>query len=108
MLTDFTDIWFWWINQSKWWRIWEPLFIKNITNIYKYINIYNKYLTENKTKTYKKANKNKVNRMNSEAKRIAGKLKLDDIIQQLQETEAFISVNDHSFRFIKECSEKVV
>ena len=46
--------------------------------------------------------------MNSEAKKIAGKLKLDDIIQQLQETEAFISVYDHSFRFIKECSEKVV
>ena len=37
--------------------------------------------------------------MNSEAKKIAGKLKLDDIIQQLQETEAFISVNDHKERF---------
>ena len=57
---------------------------------------YNKYLTENITKTYKK-NKNKVNRINSEAKSI--KLKLDDRIQQLQETEAFISVKDHKEGF---------
>ena len=52
---------------------------------------YNKYLTKNITKTYKKPNKNKVNRINSEAKAIAEKLKLHDKIQQLQETEAFIS-----------------
>ena len=32
--------------------------------------------------------------MNSEAKSIAEKLKLDDRIQQLQEAEAFISVKD--------------
>ena len=70
------------------------------TNTYKMNkNAYNKYLTENITKTYKKANKNKVNRINSEAKRIAEKLKLDDRIQQLQETEAFISVKDHKEGF---------
>ena len=60
---------------------------------------YNKYLTKNITKTYKKPNKSKVNRINSEAKRIAEKLKLDDRIQQLQETEAFISVKDHKEGF---------
>ena len=38
--------------------------------------------------------KNKVNRINSEAKTIAEKLELDDKIQQLQETEAFILVKD--------------
>ena len=70
------------------------------TNTYKMNkNAYNKYLTENITKTYKKTNKNKVNRINSEAKRIAEKLKLDDRIQQLQETEAFISVKDHKEGF---------
>ena len=70
------------------------------TNTYKMNkNAYNRYLTENITKTYKKNNKNKVNRINSEAKRIAEKLKLDDRIQQLQETEAFISVKDHKEGF---------
>ena len=44
---------------------------------------YNKYLTDNINKTYKKT-KNKVNRINSEAKTIAQKLELDDKIQQLQ------------------------
>ena len=37
--------------------------------------------------------------MNSEAKCIAEKLKLDDRIQQLQETEAFISVKDYKKEF---------
>ena len=41
-------------------------------------DVYNKYLTENITKTYKKANKNKVYRINSEAKKIAEKLKFDN------------------------------
>ena len=70
------------------------------TNIYKMNkDLYNKYLIENITKTYKKANKHKVNRINSEAKEIAKKLKLDDRIQQLQETEAFILVKDHKEGF---------
>ena len=65
------------------------------TNTYKMNkSAYNKYLTKNITKTYKKPNKNKVNRINSEAKTIAEKLELDDRIQQLQETEAFILVKD--------------
>ena len=61
---------------------------------------YNKYLTENITKTYKKTKREKVNRINSEAKRIAEKLKLNDTIQQLQETEAFILVKDHKGEFL--------
>ena len=62
-------------------------------------DVCNKYLTENITKTFKKASKNKVYGINSEAKKIAEKLKLDDRIQQLQETEAFISVKDHKEGF---------
>ena len=62
-------------------------------------NASSKYLTENITKTYKKDNKSKVSRINSEAKRIAEKLKLDDRIQQLQEREAFILVKDHKEEF---------
>ena len=70
------------------------------TNIYKMNkDTYSKYLTENLTKIYKETNKNKINRINSEAKRIAQKLKLDDQIQQLQETETFISVKDHKEGF---------
>ena len=70
------------------------------TNTYKMNkSAYNKYLTKSITKTYKKPNKNKVNRINSEAKTIAEKLKLHDKIQQLQETEAFISVKDHKEGF---------
>ena len=71
--------------------------------------------TDNITKTYKKTNKNKVNRINSEAKKTAEKLNLDDRIQQLQETEAFISVKDHkkglpnspSFRLINASKSEV-
>ena len=41
------------------------------TSIYKMNkDVSNKYLTENITKTYKKANQNQVNRINSEAKRL--------------------------------------
>ena len=66
------------------------------TNIYKMNkNAYNKYITENITKTYKKTNKTKVNRINSESKKIAEKLKFYNRMQQHQETEAFISVKDH-------------
>ena len=60
----------------------------------------NKYLTEKLTKTYKKASKNGVNRINSEAKKIAKKLKLDDKIQKLQETETFIFMEDHEEVFL--------
>ena len=62
-------------------------------------NASSKYLTENITKTYKKDNINKVSRINSEAKNIAEKLKLDDRLHQLQETEAFIFVKDHKEEF---------
>ena len=60
---------------------------------------YNKYLIENITKPFKKTNKNKVNKINSEAKKIAEKQKLDDRIQQLQGTEAIILVRDYKEAF---------
>ena len=61
-------------------------------------DMYNKYLPENINKTYQSANKN-VGRINSESKTITEKLKLHDRIQQLQETEVFISVKYHKERF---------
>ena len=47
------------------------------SNIYKMDkDTYKKYLRENVTKTYKKSNRNKVNKIIIEAKKIATKLKL--------------------------------
>ena len=60
---------------------------------------YKKYLRENLTKTYKKSNRTKVNKINIEAKKIAAKLKIEYRVQQFHETEAFITVNDHKDGF---------
>ena len=56
---------------------------------------YNKYFTENITKTYKKSNMNKVNKLNLEAKKIAYKLSISDRVDRLQNNEAYITTKDH-------------
>ena len=56
---------------------------------------YNKYFTENITKTYKKSNMNKVNKLNLEAKKIADKLSISDRVDRLQNNEAYITTKDH-------------
>ena len=71
-------------------------------------NAYNKYVIEDITKTYLKNNKNKVNRVNSEAKKITLKLKLDDRIQQLQGTEVLISVKNHKEAFLNSPSSRLI
>ena len=48
----------------------------------------NKFLSKNITKTYKKSNRNNVNKLNLDAKKIPGKLSIIDRIDQLQENEA--------------------
>ena len=60
---------------------------------------YNKYLTENITKTYKKSNMNKVNKLNLEAKKIADKLSISDRVGRLQINEAYITIKDHKENF---------
>ena len=57
---------------------------------------YDKCPTENITKTYQKSNRNKVNKINIEAKKIATKLKIDDSVQQFHEAEPFITVKDRT------------
>ena len=47
---------------------------------------------ENVTKRYKKFNTNKSNSINSTAKQIASKLKIDDLVQKLDENEAHVTV----------------
>ena len=59
---------------------------------------YNKYLTENITKTYKKSDMNKVNKLNFEVKKIANKLSICDRVDRLQNDEAYIT-KDHKKNF---------
>ena len=60
---------------------------------------YNKFSSENITKTYKKSNRNKVNKLNLDAKKIADKSLISDRIDQLQKNEAYITVKDHKENF---------
>ena len=50
-------------------------------------------------KTYKKSKRNKVNNINYKAKNLCEKLSIDHRSQQMQETEAFITVKDHKEGF---------
>ena len=60
---------------------------------------YTKLLTENVTKTYKKSNKSKINNINFTAKKITENLSVDDRVQKMEETEAYITVKDHKDEF---------
>ena len=58
-------------------------------------NDYKRLLHENITKTYKKSTKRLENAINMEAKHIAENIKLDDCIESLAHTPAFITLKDH-------------
>ena len=60
---------------------------------------YNKFLSKNITKAYKKPNRNKVNKLNFDAKKIADKLSISDIIDRLQKNKAYITAKDHKENF---------
>ena len=60
---------------------------------------YQKHLQNNITKTFKKSNRNKVNDINLDAQKIAQKLKIDDRVEKMQETEAFLTIKDHKQGF---------
>ena len=60
---------------------------------------YKKYLHENITKTYKKSATKRSNAANKQAKKIAEKLNIDDRIEKIQETEAYVTVKDHKKGF---------
>ena len=60
---------------------------------------YEKLLKENVTKTYKKTDTRMVNEVNSEACKIAEKLKTDDRVQCIAKNEAFITIKDHKPNF---------
>ena len=60
---------------------------------------YKKLRKENVTKTYKKANDHLYNQINEEAKSIASNLGLDNRIESLAKSEAFITLKDHKENF---------
>ena len=62
-------------------------------------NDYKKYLRENITKTYKKSTKKRLNAVNKQAKKIEKKLNIDNRIEKIQETKAYITIKDHKKSF---------
>ena len=58
-------------------------------------NDYKQLLHENIAKTYKKSTKRRENAINMEAKHIAKNIKLDDCIESLAQTPAFVTLKDH-------------
>ena len=62
-------------------------------------NSYNKLITENVTKTYKKASDELVGRLDAQSAKIAERLNLDDRIEKLAEKEAFLTLKDHKPTF---------
>ena len=61
---------------------------------------YERVMHENVTKTYKKCNTNKSNSINFKAKQIAGKLKIFDHVQKLDENEAYVTIRYHKEGFL--------
>ena len=66
------------------------------TNVYKVpAKDYNKLLTDNITKDYKKSSHKCVDKVNKDAKKLAQKLKLDERIETHSEETAFVTLKDH-------------
>ena len=60
---------------------------------------YNKYLRDYVTQTYKCSTANRVRNIIYKAKLLAEKLAIDDRIEKMEETEAYITVKDHKDGF---------
>ena len=62
---------------------------------------YNKLLTENISKTYKKSNLSTMYTINGEAKVIVQDLKIDGRIEQCNQKQSFVTLKDHNENFKK-------
>ena len=60
---------------------------------------YNKYVRDYVTQAYKCSTANRVKNINYKAKLLAEKLAIDDRIEKMEETEAYITVKDHKDGF---------
>ena len=56
---------------------------------------YTKLLNENITKAYRKTNKNSVNKINKDAKKIPKSLSIDGRVEKIQESQTYITVKDY-------------
>ena len=56
---------------------------------------YTKLINENIAKAYRKTNKNSVNKINKDAKKIAKSLSTDGRVEKIQESQTYITVKDH-------------
>ena len=80
----------------------DHIFVKaeKSTNFYKLdTNQYNHLSNANVTKTYKKADKSKLDKIDKEAKNITTKLDLDDRVELMATKEASITLKDHKENF---------
>ena len=71
-------------------------------------DVYDKLLTENMTKIYKKSSRTKVNKINYNAKRIAEDLSLEDCVEKIYENEAYITIKDHKKNFPNKISCRLI
>ena len=62
-------------------------------------NDYNKYVRDSVTKTYRHSTANRAKNINYKAKSLAEQLAIDDRIEKMEETEAYITVKDHKEGF---------
>ena len=76
----------------------------------KYIqnNDYSKYVRDNVTKTYKHSTANRAKNINYKAKSLAEQLAVDDRIEKMEETEAYITVKDHKEAFPHKLSFRLI
>ena len=69
---------------------------------------YKKYLRENIARTYKKSTKKGLNAANKQAKKIAEELNIDNRIEKIQESEAYMKVKYHKKCFLKNPSDSLI
>ena len=78
-------------------------------NIYKLEkDDYEKLLTENITKTYKKSSRKKVYTINRNAKKLAEDLLIGDRVEKIYENEAYITIKDHKEDFPNKISCRLI
>ena len=69
-------------------------------NIYKVkTNEYDKLMKENITKTYRKSDSEKVQKINIETKNVVKNLKIIDRLDKMQETQSYLTIKDHKDNF---------
>ena len=80
--------------------IYKHIYIDKSTNFYKLDAAkYNQLLNDNITKAYKKADENQLRKIDTEAKAITKKLRIDDRVEVTAQKEAFITLKDHKDNF---------